>query len=123
MSTYGEYFSYVLQLRYSSVLKYNHWHVRARKSDSDSADIEDVQGRTSIISPFHDKSSYSGQLSVGARRRLLCAIDCALMLAPKRKIYNPVANKSHPFQVSFITLTHSCESLVPYSISYPVLVS
>lgn len=58
------------------------------------------------------KKAYSGQVTIGARKRLSQAIDILIQKSPPRLTYNPVTQKTFPFTINFITLTFSCSRFI-----------
>lgn len=50
-------------------------------------------------------STYSGQMTRAVVKRLRKAISLLIQKSPKRRIFNPVINRSHDFSIGFVTLT------------------
>jgi len=59
------------------------------------------------------KKGYAGEVTDGARRRIITAVDILLQNNPKRRIFNPIINKEHDFRVSFATVTITDEIRPP----------
>lgn len=55
--------------------------------------------------PMISKKAYSGLMTSHSQRRITKAVDMLLQRNPKRRIWNPVAQKHHDFQIGFCTLT------------------
>lgn len=51
--------------------------------------------------------AYNGQLSSGARKRMIKAINLLCAMTEKRTIYNPIIKRNMPHMLSFLTLTIS----------------
>lgn len=51
------------------------------------------------------KKAYSGLMTSHSQRRVMRAVDVLLQRSPKRRIWNPVIEKEHDFQIGFVTLT------------------
>lgn len=59
------------------------------------------------------KQTYSGNLSSGAKKRLLKAVELIIMSAPQKTRYNPALKRDQNYSVTFITLTiHSPDYMV-----------
>ena len=56
---------------------------------------------------FHDKKTYSGKITDGAKRRISRTVDILLQASPIMKKYNPATNRVINHSLSFITLTIS----------------
>lgn len=85
----------VLQVRFQEAICYQLW-MGPRFANKSNDNIYEVK-----------KLAYSGDVTVGSRKRMRRSINLLLQLSPERIIYNPVSNSHHPFTVSFITLTVS----------------
>lgn len=59
------------------------------------------------------KKTYAGEVTDHTRKRIITAVDLLLQLNPKRRIFNPIIQKSHDFRVSFATLTITDEITPP----------
>lgn len=109
-----EVFIPFIQLRPSAVVIFTRY-VGARKSRHDWESMyEDNRPEELKAADKKSRPLYSGTFTRSARKRMLCALDCLILLSPARKIYNPIAQKTHTFQMSFITLTYSCADIVDY---------
>ena len=79
-----------LQLRTQEVFVYQSWegarHPRTK---------EDLPARP----------PYSGEVTAGAVKRLKRAISLMVQKSPTRRIWNPVVQKYHDYQLGFVTLT------------------
>lgn len=104
-----------VQLRYKQLLIYNKFHFDVNYSRQLSyARIERLKGQ----------QTYSGTVTIGAKKRMSRAIDTLLMISPEQKIFNPIINRYQKFQLTFITLTIS-DNTKNYSAkeSYDLLLS
>jgi hypothetical protein len=64
------------------------------------------------------ESAYSGDISMGAYKRLRNAVDLFCQRSKKRIIWNPVTKTHHPFTMAFITLTISSTDIIPHREAY-----
>ena len=114
MSDSQDKYENFIQLRPSDVLIYCLFvGTRVKKIDTLGQYLSAV-GFTEEKKAFSNTQTYTGQFTKSARLRMRCALDVLIMLSPKQNIYNPIIKKSHPFQLSFITLTYSCTEIVDY---------
>jgi hypothetical protein len=85
-----------VQLRYKQLLIYNKFHF---------AEGYHSKLKYSRTTHLRMQKTYSGSVTNGAKKRMAKAIDCLLMVSPKKKIFNPIIQKFQTFQLTFITLT------------------
>lgn len=110
----NEVFIPFIQLRPSAVVLFTKY-VGVRKSRHDWESMyEDNRPQELKAADKKSRPIYSGTFTRSARKRMLCALDCLILLSPARKIFNPIVKKTHTFQMSFITLTYSCTEIVDY---------
>lgn len=69
------------------------------------------------------KPTYSGQMTMHAARRIRKTIDLFFQLSPERTVWNDVSSNFQKFRVNFITLTISCQQLVPCKEAYERLLA
>jgi hypothetical protein len=110
-------FTPFIQLRPSDVCIFALYNgSRAPKYDFDS--IYDTGAPTDTVQLTHSaRPVYSGKFTTSARKRMKTALDVMILMNPARKVFNPIIQKSHTFQFSFITLTYSCSEIVDYKYS------
>lgn len=53
------------------------------------------------------RQQYDGTLTEHSRKRLMAAVDILIQKNPKRRIYNPISETYHDFNINFTTLTIS----------------
>lgn len=62
---------------------------------------------------FENKPNYSGLVSPSVKKRIRSKLDLLIQISPKRKIYNPVSNNIHHFQLAFLTFTIPAQDHLP----------
>ena len=91
----------VCQIRYKQLLVYNKF------------EYAEGYGNNKVNYERHNlklEKTYSGKVTVGAKKRMAKAIDTLLQISPQQKILNPIINKYQTFQLTFLTLTISDDS-------------
>ena len=68
-----------------------------------------------------ETNQYSGVMTQHARKRLGCAIDILVQRNPGRRIFNPISETYHDFQLNFITLTVPNHKYITASFGYEKL--
>lgn len=98
-----------IQIRSKSAIVYTQYaNTSNNTSWSSAALIEqraaNAQNRVRVA---HEVKTYSGKMTVGAKKRLTKAVSLLVQASPTRYIYNPVSQRKQRFKLSFITLTVS----------------
>ena len=88
----------VVQFRSKSVLVYNQYVIPASPKQS-------ILRRLRAKENFGSNKSYSGEMTIGARKRLTKAVSLLVQSSKTTLVKNPVTKREHPFKLSFITLT------------------
>ena len=83
-----------LQIRSNTVVQYNYYHRNAFNSPLKGKRPENFK-----------KQTYSGNISPGAKKRLLRAVELMVMSAPKKFVYNPILGREQKYSLTFVTLT------------------
>lgn len=99
----------VIQVRSNGLLKYDVWTGSTTHERYDFSQCE--------------RSPYDGGFSSHARKRLLSAIDILIQRNPTRKIWNPISETEHDFNINFTTLTISSNTLIGARRGYDELLS
>lgn len=88
----------VLQFREKSIIGYSEYIYTGNKwrSEIKASLMRDIR---------KEHKSYSGEITVGAKKRLTKAISLLVQSSRKQQILNTVTNKWQSFKLSFITLT------------------
>lgn len=87
----------IIQVRTNSLIMYN--------------EPTEPRYHLKVSNPFkHLPKSYSGTVTEGAKKRITKAVTLLIQSTPERIVKNPVTNSTHPFKLSFITLTVSSTS-------------
>lgn len=104
-----------LQIRNSSVVRWKQkvWTELDRylasdafKNKLDAIDLNEVaRNLPAEENKTEEKKPYSGDVTIGSKKRIKKAIDILLQVVPERIIFNPVLKIHHPFKVGFVTLT------------------
>lgn len=92
-----------IQVRYQQLLVYNKFWFDENYVCRD---------RSMFKSLSKENKTYSGLITVGAKKRMSRSIDYLLMISPVTKIYNPIIKRFQTFQLNFITLTISDNSQI-----------
>lgn len=98
MQTFKNYSYPLLQFREKSIIGYSEYLYTGNKWQSEikASLMRDVR---------KEHKAYSGEITVGARKRLTKAISLLVQSSRKQQLLNPVTNKWQSFKLSFITLT------------------
>lgn len=70
-----------------------------------------------------ERESYEGTMTEHARRRLTSCVDIMIQRNPTRKIWNPISESEHDFNINFITLTVSSHRNISAREGYDNLLS
>lgn len=92
----------VVQLRYKQLLVYNKF------------EYAEGYGSSKVNYERHclkGEKTYSGTVTKGAKKRIAKSIDTLLQISPMQKVLNPITNRYQNFQLTFITLTISDDSM------------
>ncbi len=87
----------VIQLRPNTIVEYTEWLYHSKKCHR-------------FIEETDQEKAYSGNVTSEVSKRIKRAINLLIMSSPKRRIYNPIIQKEHDFQLAFLTLTVSAKS-------------
>lgn len=82
-----------LQMRHSEALIYRQWNGPR------------YPPKKKQIEALLSTKAYSGTVTEGAKKRMRKAISLLVQKSPMQRIWNPVINKFHKFNIGFITLT------------------
>lgn len=103
------------QIRYDSIIQYlqsenslsgTHTHTSQFKQHLNSLNQSSGSDMSELV-------GYSGLVTKGVKKRIRKKMDLLLQISPIRKIYNPVINKVHDFQLAFLTFTIQAQSDLP----------
>lgn len=87
----------IIQVRTNSLIMYN--------------EATEPRSYQRVANPFQNvRKSYSGTVTPGAKKRITKAVTLLIQSTPEKTVKNPVTGKTHPFKLSFITLTVSSTS-------------
>ena len=95
------------QFRYDCIIQYlqseqslsgTHFHTSNFKHTLNSLNQSSGSDMSKLV-------GYSGLVTKGVKKRIRKKMDLLLQISPIRKIYNPVINKVHDFQLAFLTFT------------------
>lgn len=70
-----------------------------------------------------EKKGYSGIMTPTTRKRISCATDIMVQRNPRKRIYNPISETEHDFQLNFTTLTIPNYKMVSARAGYDKLLS
>lgn len=115
------FFTIKVQFRPRDLVIYSQYIGPRVKKDNLAEEYARTLGLVEEKEPKERNIFYTGKFSSSARRNMAQALDCLIMLSPVQTIFNPVINKSHTFQLNFITLTMSCVEIVDYSVAIKML--
>lgn len=103
------------QLRYDSIIQYLQSEASLTGTQSHSSIIKQHLNSLNQTSgsDMSTLKSYSGLVTKGVKKRIRKKMDLLLQISPIRKIYNPVINKVHDFQLAFLTLTIQAQPDLP----------
>lgn len=95
------------QFRYDCIVQYLQSEASLTGTHSHSSNIKHTLNSLNQSSgrDMSELVGYSGLVTKGVKKRIRKKMDLLLQISPIRKIYNPVINKVHAFQLAFITLT------------------
>lgn len=65
--------------------------------------------------------TYTGKMKAHSQKRVMRAVDMLLQRNPGRRIWNPIVQKHHDFQIAFVTLTIPEPKPVPASVTHAKL--
>lgn len=89
----------IIQVRTNSLIMYN--------------EPREARSYHKVHNPFQGlRKTYSGTVTPGAKKRITKAVTLLIQSTPERRVKNPVTNSTHPFKLSFITLTVSSSSVM-----------
>lgn len=103
------------QIRYDCIIQYLQSEASLTGTNSHTSNV--IQHLNSLNQTsgrdMSKLNSYSGLVTKGVKKRIRKKMDLLLQISPKRKIYNPVINKVHDFQLAFLTLTIQYQEDLP----------
>lgn len=98
-----------LQVRGSKLLAFEQWYnVNTRRkvsTESSAAALMSMDKFRENAELLKDRAKYIGQMTAGAKKRLLKAISLLVHSTPRKYTYSPITKSTVSFQLSFITLT------------------